>query len=211
MKFIMTAALAILLALPLAFMGCGKSEEKGTLDKLKDMAENMQTAAEEMEKTMSEEREPVPPVNFRVLLNYLPESVEGLTRREPSAETASIGEWQYSQAKANYYDPDGHARVDIEIFDYAHIGMLYAPYTMLIKMKLNKEGTSGYERSAEIAGFPAYESWSINSERAEANVLVGDRFIVKITTNGLPEGAARNVLGKMNLKKLADEKGQPAV
>lgn len=58
----------------------------------------------------------------------------------------------FSQASARY--EQGEVNASVEIFDYAHIGTLYAPFKMLVKMKLNKESTSGYERSTEIAGFP---------------------------------------------------------
>jgi hypothetical protein len=210
MRAITILTLVLFVAAPLAFTGCGKSDEPGTLEKLSDAAKNMQTAAEEISKSVSEERTPVPPVSFRVLLNYLPETVEGLTRGEPEGESASMGEWQYSQANAEYRSESGEQRVRIEIFDYAYIGVLYTPYTIALKMKFNKESTSGYERSVEIAGSPAFESWNIQSKRAEANLLVGDRYIVKISTDGLPEGAPRRIAAGMNLKKLASEKAEPA-
>jgi len=152
MRRITVLLLTIALAAPAAFTGCGNSEEKSSLDKLTDAAKNMQTAAEEMSKAATEERAPVPPGNFRVLLNYLPETAAGLKRGEPQAETSSMGEWQFSQANADYQSEDGSKRARIEIFDYAHIGMLYTPYTMLLKMKYSKESTSGYERSVDLAG-----------------------------------------------------------
>ncbi len=210
MRLFTTVALVIILAGPLVFIGCGKSEEKSSLDKITEAAKNMQTAAEEISKSAKEERTPVPPVSYKVLLRYLPETMEGLKRSEPEGETSSVGEWRFSQASASYSAESGSQHVNVEIFDYAHIGMLYTPYTIMLKMNYNKEGTSGYERSVEIAGFPAYETWSVSSKSAEANVLVGDRFIVKVTTNDLPEGFARRVLSGMNLKNLAGEKSEPA-
>jgi len=210
MRFFTIVALIFVLVAPLAFTGCGKSEEKSSLEKLTDAAKNMQTAAEEISKNATEERKPVSPVSYKVLLGYLPETAEGLKRSEPEGETTSMGEWRYSQVSAAYTVEGGSQNVNIEIFDYAYIGMLYAPYTMLQAMNYSKESTSGYERSVKIAGFPGYETWTASSKNAEANVLVGDRFIVKVTANDLSEGAARRILSSINLKKLAGEKSEPA-
>jgi len=202
-------AIAIIMAPVLA--SCGKSSdgEKSGLSKLVETAENMKTAAEEMSKTMSEEREPVPPVSFNVLINYLPEMVDDMQRNEPRGETSSYGEWHFSTASASY-SGDGDRSVNIELSDFAHVNVLYAPYTMLLKMKYSKESTSGYERSMKFGDYPGYESWNKNSRRGELTLLVGDRFLAKISTYNLPDGSTRRIAEGMKLNRLAKERAEPA-
>jgi len=84
--------------------------------------------------------------------------------------------------------------------------MLYAPFRMMWKMGYDRESSKGYERTTEIAGYPAVEKWSIDSERAEATVLVDDRFIVTATSRKMPEGTPRQMLEEMGLQELAKEK-----
>lgn len=206
---LLPALLAVLL-----LAGCGgkdgsaASEEKGALDQLSEAAKNMQTMAEEMTSDTFADREPQPPVSFKVLLTYLPEEIDGMKKENPRGETSTMGEWNYSSASADYKGPDGMS-ARVEVLDYAYIGMLYAPVRMWLKMKINKESTEGFERTTEIAGYPAYEKWEISGEHAEVTVLVGDRFIVNIDTRKLPENKPREIAEHMNLGKLAKEKGQP--
>jgi hypothetical protein len=78
---------------------------------------------------------------------------------------------------------------------------LYVPFQMMLNMKVSTESTDGYERSAQIGGFPAYEKWSKSGE-SEAIVMVGDRFIVKTSTRGVGEGSARKIAEDLDLKGL---------
>jgi hypothetical protein len=76
---------------------------------------------------------------------------------------------------------------------------------MLKGMKINTESTSGYQRTVDFDGFPAYEEWSKSSKSSEFTVLVGDRFVVHTQVNGGEEGAAKQVMEKIDLKGLAKE------
>jgi hypothetical protein len=160
-------------------------------------AEQVQKAAEGFTK-----RKPVPPVAFGDLIEFLPGNAGGLKRREPKGETTTVGNWQYSQAEVDFGSVDGSRSLDVGIFDYAHIPFLYIPFTAIIGMNVSKESTDGYQRSTKIAGYPGFEEWN-RSGTSEAVVVLGDRFIVKASTRGLGEGAARKVLEGMDLKGLA--------
>jgi hypothetical protein len=152
---------------------------------------------------------PVPPVSFKKLIDYLPKSLDGMKAGDPEGESASAGpqgQWQYSEAKVAFRGEQGQS-ANAGIFDYAHISLMYLPYQMLTRMKVNKESTSGYERTTEMDGFPAYEEWNKNSKRSEMTVLVGDRFIAHTEVNGGEEGAAKQVMDKIDLKRLAKESG----
>ncbi|MFZ1729432.1 MAG: hypothetical protein WBQ23_04110 [Bacteroidota bacterium] len=207
-KSMLAAALCGLL-----FIGCGGKSgdstdgEQSELEKLSEAAQNMATAAEEAGKGFDENRKPEPPVSFKILVNYLPKVIDEMPQENARGETATMGEWNYSQASADYNGADGKSAT-VEIFDYAYIGMMYAPIKMWLKMKINRESTEGYERTTEVAGFPAYEKYERQGEQSEMTVLVGDRFIITVKTNTMPENMTREIATSMQLEKLAKEKSQ---
>lgn len=193
-------ALPLALALAGGGSACGdaKPDPNNPLAQLTAAAEQMQKAAE----GFTSNRKPVPPIAFRELIDFLPEKMAGMKADEPTGETTTAGNWQYSQAEVDFRSADGKRHVDVGIFDYAHIPMLYVPFTMVLNMNVSRESTEGYEKSVKVDGYPAFEKWSKNGN-SEIVVLVGDRFIVKSDTRGLGEGSARKVVEDLDLKGLA--------
>ena len=201
---VLSAALCLTLLAACGGKGEEAAGEKSGLEKLAEAAKNMKTAAEEI--SAGQEREPQPPVSFKTLLTYLPAEIGGMPQSNPRGETSSMGEWKYSNASADYEGGETSARV--EISDYAYINMLYAPVRMWLKMNVSRESTEGFEHTVEIAGYPAYEKYRTSGKNGELTLLVGDRFIVNIHTNGMAEDAPRKVAEAMALKKLAQETAQ---
>ncbi len=190
--------LAIALAGGVSACGDAKPDPNNPLAQLTAAAEQMQKAAE----GFTGDRKPVPPVAFRELIGFLPTQMPGMKADEPKGETTTAGSWQYSQAEVDFRSEDGKRHVDVGIFDYAHIPMLYVPFTMMLNMNVARESTEGYEKSVKVKGYPAFEKWNRNGG-SEIVVLVGDRFIVKSETRGLGEGSARKMVEGLDLKGLA--------
>jgi hypothetical protein len=193
-------------ALPLSILvtgsvlACGDADPapNNPLAQLTAAAEQMQKAAE----GLTTKRKPVPPVAFRELIDFLPEKISRLKMSEPKGETTTAGSWQYSQAEVEFRSEDGKRRAEVGIFDYAHIPMLYVPFTMILSMNVSRESTEGYEKSMKLSGYPAFEKWSRNGN-SEVVVLVGERFIVKSNTRGMGEGSARKIVESLDLTGLA--------
>ncbi len=199
MHHLTSTVLVVALATSLA---CGgDKKDTSSLSQLTSGLSQMEKAVKGM--SASADRKPVPPVSFKVLLDYLPKSLDDMKAGEPKGETGTYGEWQYSQAEANYRSEDGNKSAKVGLFDYAHIPMFYAPLQMMLNMNMNKESTEGYERSTKIGGFPAFEKWQKNGEQSEVTILVGDRFVVSTTTRGLGEGSAKKIAESIDLKDLA--------
>jgi hypothetical protein len=190
--------LAIALAGGVSACSDAKPEPNNPLDQLAAAAEQMQKAAE----GFTTNRKPVPPVAFGDLIDFLPEKIAGMKAEEPKGETTTAGSWQYSQAEVDFRSEDGKRKVEVGIFDYAHIPMLYVPFTMILNMNVARESTDGYEKSVKVRGYPAFEKWDKNGN-SEIVVLVGDRFIVKSETRGLGEGSAKKIVEDLDLKGLA--------
>mgnify|MGYP005839625707 FL=1 len=193
--------------------GCGDKSK----DQPEEMKENKSSyssdekkAAEEYlsqmsESEMFEDKEPVPPVSFKVLMNYLPKEVPGLKAEKPRGETATWDKWTHSLANVEFRSENDNQSARVEIYDYAYITNLYLPYQMLFKMKYNRESSEGYEKSTEISGNPTFEKWNEDDKDNEVTILVGKRFIVHVETNEMPEGSARKIAESMDLGSLAKE------
>ncbi len=193
---------ALGLALLAGVSACGDTAPavgNNPLAQLNAAVDQMQKAAEGL---TAGDRKPVPPVAFRDLIGFLPKKVGGMKGEEPKGETTKAGNWQYSQAEIDFRSPDRKRSAEVGIFDYAHIPFLYVPFRMVLNMNVARESTEGYERSVQIAGFPAYEKWHRDGS-SEVVVLVGERFVVKTGTTGVGEGSARRIAEAMNLKALA--------
>jgi hypothetical protein len=189
-------------ALAAGLSACGDTAPaagNNPLAQLTAAVDQMQKAAEGLTAT---DRKPVPPVAFRELIGFLPRNVGGMKGEEPKGETTTAGNWRYSQAEVDFRSPDRKRSAEVGIFDYAHIPFLYVPFRMVLNMNVARESTEGYERSSQIAGFPAYEKWNKHGS-SEVVVLVGERFVVKTETRGVGEGSARRIAEGMNLKALA--------
>ncbi len=193
-------AVPLTIALAGGVVACGDAnpDPNNPLAQLTAAANQMQKAAE----GLTTNRKPVPPIAFRELMDFLPKEMAGMKADEPKGETTTAGSWQYSQAEVDFRTEDGKRSVDVGIFDYAHIPMLYVPFTMLLNMNVASESTEGYEKSVKIGGYPAFEKWN-KSGNSEVVVLVGDRFIVKADTRGLGEGSAKKIAEDLDLKGLA--------
>ena len=201
-----SAAFVIALTTGLAACGGDKGRDGNTasgnsLSQLTSAVSQMEKMSKEM--AAAADRKPVPPVSFKVLIEYLPQRLEGLKPEEPKGETTTAGEWQYSSAEANYRSEDGTKSAKVALVDYAHIPMFYAPFQMMMNMKMSTESTEGYERNTKVGGFPAHEKWRKDGEENEVAILVADRFFVTTTTRGLGEDSAKKIAEGIDLKGLS--------
>ena len=210
---------SLLMVFGLFFLiNCGGGEKKQDQEKsaqeqgsqnpnnMKDFAQNMKNMAEQMTGGGDSNKEPVPPVSFKKLMEYLPESAGGLQREKPEGESVTMGNWSHSTANVSFQKEDYSQSARVTINDFAFINALYLPYRMLFNMKFQRETSDGYEKSMKVAGYPAFEKWNEPDKTSEITVLVGDRFIVEVRTNGIGEGAAKSIVQNMNLSGLAGEK-----
>lgn len=188
--------------------GCGSKQQQAEqqLEKLSEAAKQMEKSAEQMNQSLTGDRKPEPPVSFKVLIEFLPKNIDGLKAEPPTGESSAMGEWKFSNAKAEFSSEDGSKSVNVEINDFAYIQMLYMPYQLMLNMNYSRESTSGYERSTKIAGYPGFEKWEAESKNGEATVVVGQRFIVVVRTRGMDDGAAKTILQSIDLNSLSSQK-----
>jgi hypothetical protein len=145
----------------------------------------------------------VNPVDFRKLKELLPEKAAGLKRIEATGEKSGAAGFTISRAEAKYGD-DGQTAVHIEIFDTGGIAgvgtMALAAWTMA---DIDKETSTGYEKTTKLEGYKGYEKYDSQSKSGELNVLVADRFVVNINGNNLSVKKLKSILTSLDLNKLS--------
>lgn len=185
--------------LAFALIGCG-SEEKAEVEEPRNPIEAFQRMADKAKEM--QEKGPVDPIDFRKLKNMLPERSAGMERTEATGEKNGAMGFSLSQAHGKY--ESGEANMEIEITDTGGVGgmamMGMAAWSMA---DVDKETTTGYEKTTRIDGHKAYEQYDNERENGEVNVLVGDRFIVSVKGRKVSMDQIKGTLGDLNLAKLA--------
>jgi hypothetical protein len=124
-----------------------------------------------------------PCVYFRQLAPFLPDSVEGFTHATTEGSTGKYGEVSVSEAERTFTQEE--REVKVRIVDTT-LGWKIAK-----AIREAAEGAKGRPPSDPSApifwdaavGFVRYDE---EATTAEANLLVGDRFVVAVTSRGFP-------------------------
>lgn len=216
---------AILATAALALAACGKEEPPKPVDpgtkveqaarQLGDAARlgDMQQAGEAM-KNMGAALTgsiKVEPVDFRTLKDLLPDSIAGLKRTAAEGSRTSVVGIASAKAEATYEDGKG-GRIALEITDVGTLSGVTAMAFAWVNVEIDKEGTSGYERTTTVAGRKAYERYDAASRTGELDVIVAGRFIVGAKATGVEMKVFKEAVAKLDLEKLdaLKSKGVPA-
>lgn len=145
----------------------------------------------------------VTPVNFERLSAFLPE-FPGWTRGLVRGENVSVG-IETSKAEAQYQL--ANRVIDLGIIDSGMNPIVLVPQTMFMGPGYSERFDEGYRKAITIAGSPAYETWDGNWQRAEVAVVVGKRFIVQASGQGVDNAdVVRALVTAVNLSSLATVK-----
>jgi len=198
---------------------CGKSETEKQLEEAAKQAEQTAKTAEQasqqaangleaMAKGLeamakgggSGDQKTVDPVSFREMQALFPE-IDGWTKAKPTGERMS-SPFAYSQAQVRY--TKGESNVELKIVDSGFNQLLLTPYAMFLQAGYEKETSSGYEKSTQVANQPGWEKWNTESKDGELNALVGKRFLVTIEGDQIDDAKVlHDIAGKIDMNKLA--------
>ena len=187
-------------------MSCGgnKDEEEAAKEEPKNAVDALQQLADKA-KEMGDKKA-VEPINFRDLKALLPETTADLKRTEATGEKTGAMGFTVSMAKGRYSN-DANASISIEIVDTGGIaGMATMAMAAWSMADIDKETTTGYEKTTKIEGFKAYEKYDNESKDGEINVLVADRFVVNVHGNNVSVDQMKEALKDIDLEKLGDLK-----
>ena len=149
------------------------------------------------------DKESVEPISFRELLEYLPQSPRGWTAAKPKGETNSLGDYSISQIEQTY--TNGNKQVTISIFDWAFNSALYVPF--LLTTEFSRESTAGYNKGIKIGDIPGREEYSYISKQGSLNLLVNNRFLIRIDGRNIEDDELRQwwqLIDRQSLRKIAE-------
>jgi hypothetical protein len=159
-------------------------------------------AAEEAMKAAASGQTAAPrTVSHETLKTFLP-ALPGWTRGEIQGETSNDMGISISRVQVNY--DKGEANLSYEIMDSSLNAAITAPFLMAAKAGMTEQTADGYTRGLMVSGFPAIETWTPAAKNGELGLLVGGRYLVKVTGNSVPDiDTIRNAVAAVDLKRLA--------
>lgn len=172
-------------------------EPKSSIDALQELADKAKDLGN---------REAVDPIDFRKLKEFLPMKTGGLDRTEATGEKSGAMGFTVSTAEGKYKGSD-NASIDIDIIDTGGIAgvstMTLAAWSMA---EIDKETTTGYEKTTKIEGFKAFEKYDNEQKSGELNVLVAERYLINVEGNNVSIEQLKDCLKDIDLDKLSDLK-----
>lgn len=138
---------------------------------------------------------------------FVPETLAGLSRKSYNVERNTVMGLQTANGTASYRDESGDRSINLEITDMGSTKGL----AMLAGWALaesESESDSGYERAYQKDGMRMHEKWDSASRSATYDLVVANRFLVKLKGRGMDMDALKAAAASLDLKGLAALKDQ---
>jgi hypothetical protein len=164
------------------------------------MTEENRKALTEM--NQGKDIEAVPAATLKALL---PAELPGLKRTDASAERTQMMGVNMSNAEGQYSAADGsEANVRIKLTDTGNMsGSMRLGMSAWAMGQYSRETDTGYEKTTTINGCKAMEKYDTQNKEGSLQIMVADRFIVDVEGYGVTMETLKQVVGQIDLKKLA--------
>jgi hypothetical protein len=146
----------------------------------------------------------VDPVAIDQLKAFVPESLAGLPKTASSAEKTGIAGLMVSKAEARYGDGGGK-RVTLEISDTGGVSGLMG-LASWVGVEGEKDDDSGSEKTQKVNGRIVHERTSKTGGTNEFGIVLGDRFVVSATGDGVGVSELKAAISGLDLIKLESMK-----
>ena len=131
---------------------------------------------------------------------FLPETLAGLPRANPSAERNEAMGMQISNARAVYSDGADKA-LTLEITDMGS-AKGFAAAASWAALEQDKVTDTGYEKTYKADGRMVHEQWDNVGKDGEYSVIIADRFAVKVTGRADSIETLKGAVGAVDLSGL---------
>ena len=146
----------------------------------------------------------VTPVDFQTLKGMLPASLAGMDRTNASGEAKQGLGMKATTATGTYKGSDGSSVV-LTIADASAVsGLMDLAESM--PQTTSSESDSGYEKDVVLGGRKVHEKYDTRSRHAELSVIVGKRFTVDLTGEGIDMSKLESSLSAVDLNQLESMK-----
>lgn len=141
--------------------------------------------------------EALPPDRIK---GFLPETLDGLTRTEISAERNGAVGVQVSEAEARYADNSGQS-IHLKVADRGGAAGL-AALASWANMEEDRETQSGYEKTYKSGGRVIHEQWDNASKDGQYSMIVGERFSVEASGSAASIDVLKSAVNGIDLAGL---------
>lgn len=178
-----------------------------SLSDLKDYAENIVEETKKSEERSSERRKKgdTLAMPYKDLQGYLPE-ISGYTSEQgpkgSQMNTPGLGSWSQTEQKFT----NGDKRLSVSLMDYNAAHQAFIGLTSMYGLGMSYEDDNKKQAAVDlgIRDVKAYETIYKKDNRSELVLVVGDRFVIDLKSNGeSDENFLRSVAKNMKLGELA--------
>ncbi len=131
---------------------------------------------------------------------FVPETLAGLTRTRFSAERKGAMGMQVSEATATYSDGGDHS-LHLEISDLGSAKGFLA-LAGFAAIGNEKQTDHGYEKTYKQNGRLINEKWDSSDNSGEYGIVLGDRFMVKVSGNAASIDQLKAAVASIDLARL---------
>jgi hypothetical protein len=75
-------------------------------------------------------------------------------------------------------------------------------------LDIDKETSSGYEKTSTVSGRKLHEKWDKAGKHGEATLVIGNRFMVEVDAHGIEMNDVKSLLSKIDVSKLEAMKAE---
>ena len=141
-----------------------------------------------------------------VLKPFVPETLAGLKRTDFSAERNGAMGMQVAEARATYSNGADRS-LHLEVSDMGSAKGLMA-LAGWAAVEANRETDHGYDKTYKDGGRLVHEQWDSQTRYGEFGIVLGDRFVVKVSGNADSIDQLKAAVVGMNLAGLEALKDQ---
>lgn len=199
MKMIQQKILSlVILVLFISACGSGKNETNEAMTALNGMKDIVSSAGDISER--QNELKEMQPLTKDQVLQWAPESVLGLPKKESTERYLEKDKYGYSGYNTYYKGQD--KSIQLEVFDGAG-STIYSRYAgMLSTDAMIQERENYYEKNVERDGVMVNEWYDSKRNDCSLFFIVDDRFVVNIKGSGFSPDEIWNNLSEFKLDEL---------
>ena len=144
------------------------------------------------------------PVAFAKLKAVLPEKFLDLARKHAAGSKTGMAGMKMSQAEGNYggEEADAGKSGNISIIDYGGVPGMWEGLAAFTKMELDNDSDTESSKTTKFAGYPAMENFTKASKHSQITIAVANRFLVSVTSEGIPLETVRAAVEKLDFKAM---------
>lgn len=202
--------------------------DEGSLGKFEQMAKNMEAAGQKMEDAAKtgdtsaqqaalgealgtmlggNDGKTVEALKPEQIKPFVPDELGGLPRTSYNVERNTVMGLQIANGKGSYRDASGERSLDLEITDTGGMKGL-AMFAGWALVQTESESDQGYERVYDDGGMRVHEQWDTSSRTGTFDLIVADRFLVKLQGRGIEMDDIKKSAKSLDLSDLAALKNE---